>query len=52
MLYAFWYRTRTMDRRTTEEEHYAGVVQPVAEPPKKEVAQEITKSLLALQRVS
>ena len=30
---------------TTEEEHYAGVVQPVAEPPKKkEVAQEITKS--------
>ena len=32
-------------RDTTEEEHYAGVVQPVAEPPKKkEVAQEITKS--------
>ena len=30
---------------TTEEEHYAGVVQPIAEPPKKkEVAQEITKS--------
>ena len=30
---------------TTEEEHYAGVVQPVAQPPKKkEVAQEITKS--------
>ena len=30
---------------TTEEEHYAGVVQSVAEPPKKkEVAQEITKS--------
>ena len=30
---------------TTEEEHYAGVVQPVAEPPKKKpVAQEITKS--------
>ena len=30
---------------TTEEEHYAGVVQPVAEPPKKkQVAQEITKS--------
>lgn len=30
---------------TTEEEHYAGVVQPVAEPPKKkEVAQESTKS--------
>ena len=30
---------------TTEEEHYAGVVQPVSEPPKKkEVAQEITKS--------
>ena len=30
---------------TTEEEHYASVVQPVAEPPKKkEVAQEITKS--------
>jgi len=30
---------------TTEEEHYAGVVQPVAEPPKKKpVAQESTKS--------
>ena len=30
---------------TTEEEHYAGVVKQVAEPPKKkEVAQEITKS--------
>ena len=30
---------------TTEEEHYAGVMQPVAEPPKKKpVAQEITKS--------
>ncbi len=30
---------------TTEEEHYAGVVQPVAEPPKKKpVVQEITKS--------